>query len=61
MKSMLLNILIALAAIVVVFLVIAAPSEGGQVAMPLAKTFWSPLFGMLTDRFGVNWMITLPI
>jgi PhnB protein len=41
--------------------VFAALSEGGQVAMPLAKTFWSPLFGMLTDRFGVNWMITLPI
>jgi PhnB protein len=38
-----------------------ALSEGGQVTMPLSKTFWSPLFGMLTDRFGVNWMITLPI
>lgn len=38
-----------------------ALSEGGQVTMPLAKTFWSPLFGMVTDRFGVNWMITLPI
>lgn len=38
-----------------------ALSEGGQVPMPLAKTFWSPLFGMVTDRFGVNWMITLPI
>lgn len=36
-------------------------SEGGQVTMPLGKTFWSPLFGMVTDRFGVNWMITLPI
>jgi len=41
--------------------VFAALSEGGQVTMPLGKTFWSPLFGMVTDRFGVNWMITLPI
>jgi PhnB protein len=31
--------------------------EGGSVRMPLAKTFWSPCFGMLTDRFGVAWMI----
>src|ERR1700761_806384 len=31
-------------------------SEGGTVSMPLQKTFWSPLFGMLTDKFGVNWM-----
>jgi len=30
---------------------------GGQVQMPLAKTFFSPKFGMLADRFGVNWMI----
>jgi PhnB protein len=35
----------------------AALSEGGQVQMPLAKTFWSPSFGMLTDKFGVFWMI----
>ncbi len=32
-------------------------SEGGQVQMPLAKTFFSPRFGMVTDRFGVLWMI----
>ena len=31
--------------------------EGGQVQMPLGKTFWSECFGMLTDRFGVGWMI----
>jgi PhnB protein len=31
--------------------------EGGQVVMPLAKTFFSPRFGMVTDRFGVMWMI----
>jgi len=34
-------------------------SEGGQVQMPLAKTFWSPCFGMVTDRFGVGWMVTV--
>ena len=27
--------------------------------MPLAKTFWSPLFGMVVDRFGVSWMISV--
>lgn len=37
----------------------AALSAGGQVAMPLSKTFWSPCFGMVTDRFGVGWMITV--
>ncbi|HTA31125.1 MAG TPA: VOC family protein [Candidatus Cybelea sp.] len=34
-----------------------ALGEGGQVKMPLAKTFFSPCFGMLTDRFGVGWMV----
>ena len=37
----------------------AGLSDGGQVVMPLAKTFWSPLFGMVTDRFGVMWMINV--
>ena len=37
----------------------AALSDGGQVQMPLAKTFWSPKFGMLTDRFGVSWMVNV--
>lgn len=37
----------------------AALSEGGQVQMPLAKTFWSPRFGMVTDRFGLGWMINV--
>lgn len=37
----------------------AALSEGGQVSMPLAKTFWAPLFGMVTDRFGVGWMVSI--
>ena len=31
--------------------------EGGQVIMPLTKTFFSPRFGMTTDRFGVSWMV----
>jgi len=35
----------------------AALSEGGQVTMPLAKTFFSPRFGMVADKFGVHWMI----
>ena len=37
--------------------VFAALSEGGQVRMPLTKTFFSPRFGMVADRFGVNWMV----
>ncbi|MFN8388782.1 MAG: VOC family protein [Bdellovibrionota bacterium] len=37
-----------------------ALASGGQVQMPLAKTFWAPLFGMVQDRFGVGWMITVP-
>ncbi len=34
-----------------------ALSNGGKVTMPLAKTFFSPRFGMLDDRFGVSWMV----
>lgn len=34
-------------------------AEGGQVRMPLSKTFWSPRFGMLADRFGVSWMVSV--
>ena len=33
-------------------------SEGGSVKMPLEKTFWGALFGMLTDKFGINWMMS---
>ena len=33
--------------------------DQGTVVMPLNKTFWSPCFGMLTDRFGVGWMINV--
>ncbi|WP_374367126.1 VOC family protein [Dongia sp.] len=36
-----------------------ALAEGGQVMMPLAKTFFSEKFGMTTDRFGVPWMIVV--
>lgn len=35
----------------------AALGVGGQVQMPLTKTFFSPRFGMVADRFGVSWMI----
>ncbi|HMB94521.1 MAG TPA: VOC family protein [Tepidisphaeraceae bacterium] len=35
----------------------AALSEGGQVQMPMTKTFFSPKFGMVADKFGVSWMI----
>ncbi len=38
-----------------------ALSEGGAVSMPLGKTFWSESFGMLTDRFGIEWMVTTPV
>lgn len=37
----------------------AALAVDGQIQMPLSKTFWSPRFGMLTDRFGLGWMITV--
>lgn len=33
-------------------------SEEGQITMPLADTFWGDYFGMFTDKFGVNWMIS---
>lgn len=37
--------------------VFTAMGEGGKVTMPLMKTFWSSSFGMLTDKFGVPWMV----
>ena len=37
--------------------VFAALGDGGKVQMPLAKTFFSPRFGMVADRFGVMWMV----
>ncbi|MBY0229265.1 MAG: VOC family protein [Gemmataceae bacterium] len=36
-----------------------ALATGGTVTMPLGKTFWSPCFGMLTDRFGIGWMVSV--
>jgi PhnB protein len=35
----------------------ASLAEGGQVQMPLTKTFFSSRFGMVADRYGVSWMI----
>lgn len=40
--------------------VFAALSDGGDAFMPISKTFWSPCFGMVTDRFGIHWMVTVP-
>jgi Uncharacterized protein conserved in bacteria len=36
-----------------------ALADGGKVTMPLEKTFWAPKFGMLEDRFGVGWMVSV--
>lgn len=32
-------------------------ADGGSITMPLDKTFWAEAFGMLTDKFGINWMV----
>ena len=40
--------------------VFAALADGGKVRMALAKTFWSPCFGMVEDRFGLGWMVNVP-
>ncbi len=37
-----------------------ALAKGGRIDMPLAKTFWSPRYGMLTDQFGLGWMVMVP-
>lgn len=39
--------------------VFGALTKGGQVQMPLGKTFFSPRFGMVADRFGVSWMVVV--
>ncbi|WP_031237983.1 VOC family protein [Asticcacaulis sp. AC466] len=39
----------------------AAFADGGTVIMDLQATFWTPLFGMVTDRFGIPWMINLEV
>ncbi|HAY35332.1 MAG TPA: VOC family protein [Bacteroidetes bacterium] len=33
-------------------------SEGGKVTMPMSNTFWGAYFGMFTDKFGINWMVS---
>ena len=40
--------------------VFAALADGGEVQMPLGKTFFSTRFGMVADRFGVSWMVIVP-
>ncbi len=37
-----------------------ALAVGGTVQMPPTKTFWSPCFGMVTDKFGIGWMVMVP-
>jgi len=32
-------------------------ADGGQIQMPMEKTFWAKRFGMVADRFGVSWMV----
>jgi len=39
--------------------IFAALAENGLVVTPLEKTFWAPRFGMLQDRFGVSWMVSV--
>ncbi len=39
--------------------VFKALGEGGQVQMPMSKTFFSPAFGMVADKFGVTWMVVV--
>ena len=36
-----------------------ALSKGGNITMPLSKTFWSPKFGMVSDKFGISWMVSV--
>jgi PhnB protein len=37
--------------------ILDALAEGGEVVMPMSETFWAQAFGMVTDRFGVAWMV----
>lgn len=39
--------------------VFEALAEGGEVTMPMAETFWSPMFGTCVDRFGASWMVNV--
>ncbi|MGN6490517.1 MAG: VOC family protein [Agriterribacter sp.] len=36
-------------------------SAGGKVTMPMNNTFWNSYFGMLTDQFGINWMVSFEL
>ncbi len=36
-------------------------SAGGQVGMPMQETFWGSYFGALTDKFGINWMVSCAV
>lgn len=36
-------------------------SAQGQVTMPMENTFWGAYFGMLTDKFGINWMVNFEV
>ena len=36
-------------------------AEGGNITMPLENTFWGSYFGMLTDKFGINWMMSCEV
>ncbi|HMB62551.1 MAG TPA: VOC family protein [Eudoraea sp.] len=38
-----------------------ALSQGGKITMPMANTFWGSYFGMLTDQFGIQWMVSFDI
>jgi len=38
--------------------IFSALSDGGKITMPIEKTFWDSYFGMLTDQFGINWMVS---
>jgi PhnB protein len=40
--------------------IFAELGEGGSIEMPMGPTFWTPLFGMVTDRYGVGWMVGVP-
>ena len=39
--------------------IFSALADGGEIDMPLQETFWSPWFGMLTDRYGIAWMVNV--
>jgi PhnB protein len=51
-------VLVSVADVAEAELVFAALSDGGDVRLPLQKTFWSPAFGVVVDRFGTPWEIT---